>query len=171
MAEAAGVAWSPCTAAPAPSSTPARPTGPPCARCARRSRIPVIVNGDIDGPAAARTALARSGAAGVMVGRAARGRPWLLGQIAAALAGRPVPAAPTGQALRDLVAGHYEAMLGFYGRDLGLRCARKHLGWYCDAAGAAADFRSRLLRTDDPAEVLRALVRPWPAAPAEGLAA
>jgi tRNA-dihydrouridine synthase B len=133
--------------------------------------VPVIVNGDIDGPAAASTALARSGAAGVMVGRAARGRPWLLGQIAAALAGRPVPAAPTGPALCELVAGHYEAMLGFYGRELGLRCARKHLGWYLEAAGAADGFRARLLREEDPEAVLRAVVRPWPAARADGLAA
>lgn len=116
--------------------------------------VPVIANGDIAGPAEARAALAASGAAGVMVGRAAQGRPWLPGQIAANLAGRPVPPAPRGTALADLVAGHYEEMLGHYGRALGLRVARKHLGWYLDAAGAA---RGDLLTREDPAAVIRGL--------------
>jgi tRNA-dihydrouridine synthase B len=116
--------------------------------------VPVLANGDITDAATARAALAASGAAGVMVGRGAQGRPWLPAQIAAALTGRPVPPAPQGAALAELVAGHYQAMLGFYGRDLGLRVARKHLGWYLDAAGAP---RGDLLTRDDPAAVLRAL--------------
>lgn len=120
-------------------------------------RLPVLANGDIDGPQTARAALAASGAAGVMIGRAARGRPWLPGQVAAVLAGRPMPPAPRGAALADLVAAHYEAMLEFYGRDLGLRVARKHLGWYVDAAGGPADLRARLLREDDPRAVLALL--------------
>ncbi|WP_420850169.1 tRNA dihydrouridine synthase [Rhodobaculum claviforme] len=125
--------------------------------------VPVLVNGDIDGVAAARAALAASGAAGVMVGRAARGRPWLPGQIAAALAGRPVPAAPTGGALVDLVAGHHAAMLAFYGRDLGLRVARKHLGWYADAAGVPAALRSALLTAGSEGEVHALLPRAFAA--------
>jgi len=120
-------------------------------------RIPVIANGDILGPAEARAALAQSGAQGVMIGRAAQGRPWALAQIAAALFGRPAPAIPRGRALVDLVALHYEAMLAFYGRDPGLRVARKHLGWYVDAAGGPADLRARLMRAPDPAEVLALL--------------
>jgi nifR3 family TIM-barrel protein len=119
--------------------------------------VPVIVNGDIDGTAAARAALAASGAAAVMAGRGAQGRPWLLRDIAAGLAGRPQMPAPTGAALVDLVAGHYQAMLGFYGRDLGGRVARKHLGWYVDAAGGPAELRARLLRETDPAQVLALL--------------
>lgn len=115
--------------------------------------VPVAVNGDIDGPAAARAALAASGAAAVMVGRAALGRPWLPAQIAAALAGRPGPATPQGAALADLVAGHHAAILDFYGRDLGLRVARKHLGWYVEAAGGDPALRARLVRATDPAEV------------------
>ena len=120
-------------------------------------RIPVIANGDIHGPADARAALAQSGAQGVMVGRAAQGRPWVLAQIAAGLFGRPAPVVPHGTALVDLVAGHYEAMLSFYGRDLGLRVARKHLGWYVDAVGGPVDLRARLLRAPDPAEVMALL--------------
>ncbi|MGY6635355.1 MAG: tRNA dihydrouridine synthase DusB [Alkalilacustris sp.] len=115
--------------------------------------VPVLVNGDIDGVAAARAALAASGASGVMVGRAARGRPWLPGQIAAALAGRPVPAAPTGAALADLVASHHEAVLEFYGPVLGLRVARKHLGWYADAAGVPPTLRTGLVTAASASEV------------------
>ncbi len=119
--------------------------------------IPLIVNGDITDPASARAALAQSGADGVMVGRGAQGRPWLPAQIAAALYGAPAPEVPTGAALVDLVAAHYQSMLGFYGRDLGLRVARKHLGWYVDAAGGAPALRARLQRETDPQAVLSLL--------------
>lgn len=119
----------------------------------RAVSIPVIVNGDIDGPDAARTALAQSGAAGVMVGRAARGRPWLPGQIAAVLAGRPMPETPRGATLAALVGEHYAAILAFYGRDLGSRVARKHLGWYLDALPGGADLRRRILTEADPDRV------------------
>jgi nifR3 family TIM-barrel protein len=119
--------------------------------------VPVIANGDITGPATACHALAASGAAGVMVGRGAQGRPWLLAQIAAALAGRPVPDAPHGAALVELVGRHYEAILSFYGRDLGLRVARKHLGWYCDAAGGCPGARRAALTAPDPARVVALL--------------
>ena len=81
--------------------------------------IPVIANGDVRTVADARAALAASGASGVMIGRGAQGAPWRPAQVAAALAGRPVPPAPAGAALIDLVSAHYEAMLAFYGRSLG----------------------------------------------------
>lgn len=132
-------------------------------------RIPVIANGDITGVRAARTALAQSGADGAMVGRGAQGRPWLLAEIAHAIAGTPAPEVPRGAALADMVAAHYEAMLDFYGADLGTRVARKHLGWYMDAAGTGAALRKRLLTAGDPAEVLRLL--PDALAPAERVAA
>lgn len=120
----------------------------------RAVEVPVIANGDIDGAGAALRALAVSGASGVMVGRAAQGRPWLLAQIAAGLFGTPAPTVPTGAALADLVCGHYRAILGFYGVELGVRVARKHLGWYVDAAGGAPALRSRLMRETDPGVVL-----------------
>ncbi len=116
--------------------------------------IPVIANGDIVDAESARAALAASGADGVMVGRGAQGRPWALAAIAAALHGQPAPRIPAGAALCDLVSAHYEAILAFYGRDLGLRVARKHLGWYLDAAAAP---RGAILTCDDPATVLRGL--------------
>ena len=107
--------------------------------------IPVIANGDITDADSAALALAQSGAAGVMVGRGAQGRPWVLAEIATALHGAPAPKVPTGAALVDLVAAHYEAMLSFYGHDLGLRVARKHLGWYLDAALSPAQLRRPVL--------------------------
>jgi len=115
--------------------------------------IPVIANGDIICADTARAALAASGADGVMIGRGAQGCPWVLAQIAAQLAGAPVPLAPEGAALADMVLGHYQAMLGHYGRDLGLRVARKHLGWYLDRAGRP-DAREAVLTQTDPAAVM-----------------
>ena len=119
-------------------------------------RIPVIANGDIVDAASARRALDLSGAAGVMVGRAARGRPWLVSRIAAALEGRVTPAEPRGGALVDLVASHYEAMVRFYG-DIGPRVARKHLGWYMDGAGTEPGLRRHVLTETRPDHVVRLL--------------
>ncbi|MDP3961424.1 MAG: tRNA dihydrouridine synthase DusB [Pseudorhodobacter sp.] len=118
--------------------------------------IPVIANGDIVDAATAARALAQSGADGVMVGRGAQGQPWLLAQIAAQIYGTPAPVVPQGAALADLVVGHYEAMLGFYGRDLGIKVARKHLGWYLAAAGMTVP-RGTILTSDSPVPVIRAL--------------
>ncbi|MFY0691418.1 MAG: tRNA dihydrouridine synthase DusB [Paracoccaceae bacterium] len=121
--------------------------------------IPVIANGDIICAETARTALAQSGADGVMIGRGAQGRPWLLAEVAAALHGRPAPEIPQGPAFADMVIGHYEDMLDFYGPDLGLRVARKHLGWYLDTAGVAPAARRAILTSRDPADVIARLRR------------
>ncbi len=115
-------------------------------------RIPVIANGDITDAASARAALAQSGADGVMVGRGAQGRPWLLAEIAQALYGTPAPDIPRGAARAAMILDHYEDMLSFYGRDLGLRCARKHLGWFLDAAGLE-EARAGVLTATDPSRV------------------
>jgi len=117
--------------------------------------IPVLANGDIVDSVTARRALGASGAAGVMVGRGAQGRPWRLAEIAHALFGAPAPMVPTGAALSALVAEHYEAMLTFYGTDVGVRVARKHLGWYLDAAGA--QMRRPILTAPCPRQVLALL--------------
>jgi nifR3 family TIM-barrel protein len=119
--------------------------------------IPVIANGDIVDPASAHRALARSGADGVMLGRGVQGRPWLLAEIGARLFGMPPPAVPRGVALAEMVAQHYVAMLSFYGRDLGLRVARKHLGWYLSALATPDDLRRRILTAAAPETVLALL--------------
>jgi nifR3 family TIM-barrel protein len=119
--------------------------------------VPLLANGDIVDSATARQALDLSGADGVMVGRGAQGRPWLLAEIAHDLWGTPAPEIPQGQALADLVSAHYEAMLGFYGQDLGLRVARKHLGWYMDQAGTGPVLRRAVLTEKSPGQVLSLL--------------
>ncbi|WP_319823779.1 tRNA dihydrouridine synthase DusB [Thalassovita sp.] len=119
--------------------------------------IPVIANGDIVDSATAACAQQRSGADGVMIGRGAQGRPWVLAQVAHDLYGGDAPERPVGRALVDMVSEHYESMLAFYGADLGLRVARKHLGWYMDQAGTASMRRREVLTARDPALVLRLL--------------
>ena len=119
--------------------------------------IPVIANGDIVDTHTARIALAESGADGVMIGRGAQGRPWLLAQIASDIFGTPAPQIPSGLALVDMVQGHYDAMLSFYGSELGNRVARKHLGWYMDDAQTDPSVRRAILTSKDPAYVINAL--------------
>ncbi len=120
-------------------------------------KIPVIANGDIVDTASARTALDQSGADGVMVGRGAQGKPWVLAQIAAEMFGANQPEVPKGKALVEMIQEHYEDMLRFYGADLGSRVARKHLGWYMDQAGTPAGLRRAVLTSRDPAQVLTQL--------------
>jgi len=115
--------------------------------------IPVIANGDIVDASSAAEAMRLSGADGVMVGRGAQGRPWQPALIAARLFGAPPPDIPTGADFVAMVAGHYDAILGFYGTGLGLRVARKHLGWYMDEARTPPALRRGILTATTPAQV------------------
>ncbi|UWQ55680.1 tRNA dihydrouridine synthase DusB [Leisingera caerulea] len=119
--------------------------------------VPVLANGDIVDTAAARQALELSGADGVMIGRGAEGKPWLLAEVSHHLWGTPAPEIPEGDAFIRMVSEHYRAMLDFYGQDLGVRVARKHLGWYMDEAGTGPAMRRAVLTQKDPAEVLALL--------------
>jgi tRNA-dihydrouridine synthase B len=123
--------------------------------------IPVIVNGDIKSCRDAAMALAASGADGVMIGRGAYGRPWIANQIAATLSGAGDPGPPSLDAQSEIATGHVEAMLLHYGRALGLRNARKHIGWYLESSGRPAAvvkaWRARLCQDDDSLRVLEGL--------------
>ena len=119
--------------------------------------VPVIVNGDICSIADAEIALDQSGADGVMIGRGAYGRPWLLAQVIAALSGRPVPAEPSVEAQYHLIAAHYRAMLDHYGETTGVNMARKHIGWYTKGLPGSAEFRNRVNQIPDP-DVVRAML-------------
>jgi nifR3 family TIM-barrel protein len=123
--------------------------------------VPVVVNGDIGSPQDARAALRESGAAGVMVGRGAYGAPWLPARIAAFLSsGRDPGPPPLGQQAR-VAREHVEAMLSHYGTELGLRNARKHIGWYLEKSGRATDvvksWRRRLCTDESVVRVLHGL--------------
>ena len=125
--------------------------------------IPVIVNGDILSVQDARTALAQSHADGVMIGRGCYGAPWLAGQIGRSLAGEP-DLEPTLSEQAAIAAGHVTAMLAHYGEKVGLRNARKHMGWYIETAGRQARqtldikaWRRRLCTQDNANKALEGL--------------
>ena len=85
------------------------------------------------------------------------GEPWLLAQIAHALFGSAKPIIPKGRELAEMCVGHYQAILSFYGQELGIRVARKHLGWYLDEANATPDIRKMCLTTKEPKVVVDCL--------------
>jgi tRNA-dihydrouridine synthase B len=126
--------------------------------------LPVIVNGDICSIEDSREALRQSGADGVMIGRGAYGRPWLIAQAMAELCGgghRPDPS------LDEQLAAmleQYEDMITLYGTHTGVNLARKHIGWYTKGLPGSAELRNTVNQQDDPAVVVRMLQEfysPW----------
>jgi nifR3 family TIM-barrel protein len=123
--------------------------------------IPVIANGDIGSLEEARDCLAASGAAAVMIGRSAVGRPWLVGQIGAALQGRTIPD-PSPEEMTAIAIEHYEGLLSLYGEKTGIRHARKHLAAYADVAIASGfqvppGTRTAIVTSEEPRTVIALL--------------
>ena len=142
-------------------------------------RIPVYANGDIDSGPKARAVLEHTGADGVMIGRAALGRPWIFRELRDFLATGVAAPAPAESEVRDIMLAHLEQLHAFYGEHAGVRVARKHLGWYRDAAAGHGttpahqdqdgtgpairghDALFRELRVAESASVQTALAREW----------
>ena len=114
-----------------------------------RLRIPVIANGDVETAEEAQRVLQATGADGIMVGRAAQGRPWLFREISCYLeSGRRIPP-PDYAEMRAVLLEHLEGLYDLYGEQQGARVARKHIGWTVRGLAAGEEFRASVVRIDD----------------------
>lgn len=111
--------------------------------------IPVFANGDIDSPQKARRVLDATGADALLIGRAAQGRPWIFREIAHYLATGELLPAPALDEVERILLEHLSALHAFYGEVMGVRIARKHVGWYLATLPGAREFRAQFNRLDD----------------------
>ena len=117
--------------------------------------IPVFANGDVDTPQKARAVLAYTKADGLLIGRAAQGRPWIFREIAHYLATGQTLASPSADEVCAILLEHLENLYTFYGEVPGVRIARKHLGWYAKDRAENASFRAVVNRAESAGEQLR----------------
>ena len=115
-------------------------------------RIPVFANGDITTPEKAKQVLAHTGADGLLIGRGAQGRPWIFREILHYLeTGRHLPE-PSLDEVEQILIGHLTELHRFYGETMGVRIARKHVGWYLQSHDESKQFRKRFNGIEDPRE-------------------
>jgi len=117
--------------------------------------IPIIANGDIGTPEQARYVLDYTGADGIMIGRAAQGRPWIFNIINHYLTTGELLADPPIQTIRDIMLGHLEQLYAFYGEYIGVRVARKHISWYSKGQRDGGAFRQSVNRIDSSTQQLQ----------------
>ncbi|SHF69251.1 tRNA-U20-dihydrouridine synthase [Microbulbifer donghaiensis] len=130
------------------------------AEIVREVKIPVFANGDIASAERAREVLDYTGAAAVMIGRAAQGRPWIFREIAHYLAtGERLPE-PSLDEVREILLAHLGELHRFYGEVMGVRIARKHVGWYLKTLAGSESFRKTFFQLDS-AEAQHASVHQW----------
>ncbi|HEX4910332.1 MAG TPA: tRNA dihydrouridine synthase DusB [Permianibacter sp.] len=119
--------------------------------------IPVIANGDIDSPAKAKWVFEQTGVDAVMIGRAAQGNPWIFREIQYYLEHGSLLAPPTPEEVHEVMDRHLAQLHAFYGEYMGLRIARKHVGWYVDERPGGETFRARFNAIENAAEQRKAL--------------
>jgi tRNA-dihydrouridine synthase B len=127
------------------------------ARIREAIRIPLFANGDIDSPQKAARVLEHTGADAVMIGRAAQGRPWLLGQIDHYLRTGELKPEPDLAGQHEILRDHLHALHAFYGDYLGVRIARKHVGWYLQSCNDNRDFRQRFNQLETASDQVNAV--------------
>jgi len=111
--------------------------------------IPIFANGDIDSPAKAKVVLEETGADGLMIGRSAQGRPWIFREISAYLRDGILSDEPSIEEVRDIMLAHLRDLHAFYGEDIGVRVARKHIDWYAKGRAAAQAVRHAVMQATD----------------------
>jgi tRNA-dihydrouridine synthase B len=121
-------------------------------------RIPVFANGDVDSPQRAAEILRATGCDGIMIGRAAQGRPWIFDEVNFFLTEGKSRANLALENVRDIMRAHLEDLYSFYGDETGVRVARKHLSWYFRQHPGQEDLRNRLVRIETPREQLATLL-------------
>jgi len=124
-------------------------------------KIPVFANGDIDSPQRAAQILRETGCDGVMIGRAAQGRPWIFDEVNFFLSKGESRATLAPEKVRDIMRAHLEDLYSFYGDETGVRVARKHLSWYFRQHPGQEALRNRLVQIETPQEQLCTLLESY----------